>query len=115
MKLTLPYPPSMNTYWRKWRNRMVISDHGRRYRRDVALLVHQHRGRFEEPVRLGVAVDLWQPDGRRRDIDNTQKCLLDSLVSSEVIGDDSQIDELHIKRCGVDRRNPRVEVTIEVL
>jgi hypothetical protein len=28
--ITLPWPPSVNGYWRKWRGRMVISVEGRK-------------------------------------------------------------------------------------
>jgi Holliday junction resolvase RusA-like endonuclease len=33
--ITLPWPPSVNGYWRKWRGRMVISVEGRKYREAV--------------------------------------------------------------------------------
>ena len=32
MKLVLPYPPSVNRYWRVFRNRAILSEAGREYR-----------------------------------------------------------------------------------
>ena len=36
IELTLPWPPSMNTYWRTFQGRMIISAKGREYRKAVA-------------------------------------------------------------------------------
>ncbi|CSQ35672.1 helicase [Shigella sonnei] len=35
----LPYPPTVNTYWRRRDNTYFVSKAGERYRRDVALIV----------------------------------------------------------------------------
>ncbi len=32
IEITLPWPPSVNTYWRMFKNRMIISKEGREYR-----------------------------------------------------------------------------------
>jgi crossover junction endodeoxyribonuclease RusA len=47
---------------------------------------------------LGVHVHVGPPDRRRRDLDNTQKALLDSLQHAGVYRDDSQINDLRITR-----------------
>ena len=36
LEIELPYPPTLNHYWRMWRGRMVISQEGRTYRSTVA-------------------------------------------------------------------------------
>jgi crossover junction endodeoxyribonuclease RusA len=41
-----------------------------------------------------VGLDLYPPDGRRRDCDNVQKALLDAMQHGGVYGDDSQIKKL---------------------
>lgn len=42
--LILPWPPSVNTYWRTFRGRMLISAHGRDYRvRAVAAAIAAER------------------------------------------------------------------------
>jgi crossover junction endodeoxyribonuclease RusA len=47
MILTIPWPPSVNHYWRKWRNRMVISREGRMFRKNVRALLGGGRNEDE--------------------------------------------------------------------
>lgn len=54
------------------------------------------------------------PDNRRRDAVNLLKAPLDALAHAGVYEDDSQIVELSIRRAGLDRANPRLEITLEV-
>ena len=99
MELTLPWPPSVNHYWRKWRNRMVISDEGRDYRRLVGWMLGG--GGIRKPPaggRIALAMDAFPPDRRRRDLDNLPKCSQDSLAHAGVYEDDSQIDLLTVRR-----------------
>lgn len=97
IELTLPYPPSVNTYWRHVGERVLISSKGRSYRLDVATSVIVSRSPRQQG-RLAIEVDLYPPDKRRRDIDNTLKALLDSLQHGGLYEDDSQIDELCVRR-----------------
>jgi crossover junction endodeoxyribonuclease RusA len=97
LRLELPYPPSVNHYWRRVGARTLISRQGRRFRARVIALI------AARPIRpragsLDVQVELHPPDGRRRDLDNAMKGLLDSLEHAGVYGDDSQIDHLDIYR-----------------
>jgi crossover junction endodeoxyribonuclease RusA len=39
--IQLPYPPSLNRYWRTFRNRTVVSAEGLAYKREVAALARQ--------------------------------------------------------------------------
>ena len=61
---------------------------------------------------LRVCVHLYRPR-KIGDADNTLKCLLDS-ANGIAWQDDEQIVELHVFRKD-DRKNPRVELWIEVL
>lgn len=98
MELILPYPPSVNHYWRKWRNRMVISREGRMFRRNVrALLGGGRKPPFTGSIAL--AMDAFPPDRRRRDLDNLLKSLQDALAHAGVFEDDSLIDLLVVRRC----------------
>jgi crossover junction endodeoxyribonuclease RusA len=95
--LTLPYPPSVNTYWRKWNNRMVLSPKGRDYKLKVKYEIAQN------PIktlygRLSLSAYIYPPDNRRRDLDNVLKGILDALGDGAVYQDDSQIDILHVER-----------------
>jgi crossover junction endodeoxyribonuclease RusA len=47
---------------------------------------------------LSVAIDMYPPDRRRRDVDNIQKSLLDALMHGGAYHDDSQISKLTIER-----------------
>jgi Holliday junction resolvase RusA-like endonuclease len=51
------------------------------------------------------------PDERRRDLDNSAKCL--DGANGIVWHDDSQIREWHVYR-GIDRHNPRLEVIVQM-
>ena len=117
MHLDLPFPPSINHYWRKWHNRMVISREGREYRTMVCGLLAQTAGAGRIPPRdgrLALCMDAFPPDHRRRDLDNLQKPLLDALEHARVYADDSQIDLLITRRRDV-RPGGGVAVLIERL
>jgi crossover junction endodeoxyribonuclease RusA len=92
--LRLPYPPSMNGYWRTFQNRQIISADGRKYREAVIAKVDD----FKLDGRLKVEIEATMPDRRRRDIDNLFKAVLDALTHAQVWGDDNQIDDLRIVR-----------------
>jgi len=99
IELVLPYPPSVNTYWRHNRGRTHISTKGKMYRSDVILAVMmQLKGHVTLTDRLKVTITALMPDKRRRDLDNLPKAVLDSLQHAGVYEDDSQIDDLHIIR-----------------
>lgn len=101
--LALPYPPSLNTYWRHIANgRTLISERGRIYRKHIqtVALMHGLIGAFGDK-RLAVALELVMPDSRRRDIDNAPKALFDALTKAGVWDDDEQVDDLRIIRKGV--------------
>jgi Holliday junction resolvase RusA-like endonuclease len=88
VRLTLPFPLSVNNLYAGKRRRYATPAYKRWKREaDITIMVARPH-RFTVPVR--VAVTLHPKDNRRRDADNAQKCLLDSLVRMEVIQDDSQ-------------------------
>jgi crossover junction endodeoxyribonuclease RusA len=102
-EFTLPYPVTVNLYWRKFRDKMVLSDRGKAYRNDVAAVLLPKRLK-KLTGRLAVAIDYWMPDRRKRDIDNLQKGVFDSMASAGLFADDSQIDDMHVRRVGVDEK-----------
>ena len=115
LHITLPWPPTMNTYWRRVGNRTLISKQGRTYRRHVQTMV-AFSSAIREPITERMAVDItaYQPDRRARDLDNMLKAPLDALQHSGAYDDDSHIDELRISRA-FDKANPRLEITIRTL
>jgi crossover junction endodeoxyribonuclease RusA len=97
--ITLPWPPSVNHYWRAWRGRVLISREGRAYRKDVCAILAG--GGFRRPPpggRIALCMDAFPPDRRKRDLDNLQKSVLDSLEHAGVYDDDGQIDLLVTRR-----------------
>ena len=94
-ELELPYPPSVNHYYRHVGPRVLISREGRRYReRIVAKLKGMKVEKLTGPAELHI--ELYPPDNRRRDIDNTLKCLLDAFTHGGLYDDDSQIRKLTV-------------------
>ena len=96
IELTLPWPPSVNHYWRMWQNRMVISAEGRKYRKAVADQVLIQRGARHLTGKVKVTIEAWRPDNRKRDLDNLLKAVLDGLKNAGVYEDDSLIVDLRI-------------------
>ena len=96
-KIELPWPPSVNRYWRNNRGRTHISTEGKSYRSDVVKLAKCAKLKLGDK-RLSISIDAYPPDRRRRDLDNMLKAPLDALQHAGVYDDDSQIDSLHIYR-----------------
>ncbi len=116
--LHLPWPPSVNHYWRHVGARVLISQAGREYRQCIRSIVTEqvflqgHCLRVEG--RLSVFVAAHPPDRRKRDLDNLMKAVLDSLQHAGVYESDEQIDMLTIHRSSV-RHNGELYVIIRPL
>ena len=94
-ELELPWPPSVNHYYRHVGSRVLISRDGRLYReRIVNKLKSENISTFSGPVEL--FIELYPPDNRRRDVDNSLKCLLDTFTHGGLYRDDSQIYKLTV-------------------
>lgn len=109
IRLTLPYPPTANLYWRVYRGRPVKSNEARAYQQGVRFRAAAARAK---PIAGDVYLRavLYRP-ARRGDLDNTLKVLLDAL-QGYAYANDNQIVELHAVRLE-DPADPRVEVTVE--
>ena len=92
----LPWPPSVNHYYRHVGPRVLISRDGRRYREQIVARFQNDRAKYIGPVELDI--ELYPPDSRRRDVDNSLKCLLDSFTHAGLYEDDSQIQRLTITK-----------------
>ncbi|WP_407321779.1 RusA family crossover junction endodeoxyribonuclease [Dickeya ananatis] len=118
MKLTLPFPPSVNTYWRApnkgpLSGRHLISQTGRRFVNEAIASVLEQLKRAPKPLaqNLSVTVVFYPPDRTRRDLDNYFKALFDSLTHAGVWIDDSQIKRLYAE-WGPITRPGKTEITI---
>ena len=98
--ITLPFPPSVNHYWRHVvmgkRVATLISAPGRKYTNAVLGEVLRQKAAMRINHHVAVTIMLHAPDKRRRDVDNYAKSLLDSLVKANVLEDDSLIRDLRL-------------------
>lgn len=112
--IKLPYPPSMNTYWRNFRGHTVLSKAGREFKTAVAeCVVEQNIPKFGDK-RLEVTMWLYPRSKVVTDLDNRLKAVLDGLEEAGVYTSDGNIDILMIQR-GQIRKVGGVDVMIEVI
>ena len=101
-EIELPWPPSVNHVWRRVGSKTILSAQGREYRKSVGEHCLLHKiANTRLSGRLSVKILVNPPDRRHRDIDNLTKVPLDALTHAGVWDDDSQIDELYIRRNAV--------------
>ena len=99
MTIKLPWPPSVNSYYRTYKNRTILSAAGRKYKKQAAAAIAAKvKNPPEYKERLSVQLYLSPPDNRKRDIDNYAKATIDALQASRIFLNDSQIDHLEIFR-----------------
>ncbi|MFW0973335.1 RusA family crossover junction endodeoxyribonuclease [Leclercia pneumoniae] len=118
MKLVLPFPPSVNIYWRApnsgpLKGRHLISAKGRAYQSAACAAIIEQLRRLPKPSNSPASVEivLFPPDARRRDIDNYNKALFDALTHAGVWEDDSQVKRMLVE-WGPQVAGGRVEITI---
>ncbi len=96
----LPFPPSVNSTWRAFKGRTILSKRGREYRNAaIDALIEQGLAGEHVVGRLSVTVRLYPPTTAKRDIDNFTKSLFDALTHGGFWLDDEQVDRLIIERC----------------
>lgn len=120
-KIELPWPPTVNTYWRhtthpKTKRPLVyVTKQGKSYRETVVKLCGvAGLGRLKYAGRVSASYECFPPDNRVRDLSNILKCLEDSLVDAGVIVDDGQINEFQMVRAPVEKFG-RVIVTLTAM
>jgi Holliday junction resolvase RusA-like endonuclease len=111
-KLKLPFPPSVNTYWRHVGNRVLVSKKGRQYQAVVSSMLNRKNIETHEGD-LIVDIRLIPPDRRRRDVDNSLKALLDAMQFGGAYLDDSQIVRLTVEKFEPEPDKPRAEVIVQ--
>ena len=107
IELELPYPPSLNHHYRFIGNRVLLSHEGLAYREEVREIVKK-TGMDPMREQLTAGIDLFTPDGRRRDDDNgaiviaySLKPLFDALENARVFKNDWQVKRLVAELCGI--------------
>lgn len=111
--LHLPWPPTVNSYYKVTRNgQRYLDKKVVAFRKSVLDAVSQQAPGLTLDETLFVEVYLYPPDRRKRDVDNYMKGLLDALTEAEVWTDDVLIDQLHIFRGEiVTQGSVRVEIS----
>lgn len=108
----LPYPPSVNAIYKKINGKIskrtgkrsthALDDRVVAYRWDVVAAIGKDHQKLIGPLK--VEIYAYMPDRRTRDLDNLGKCILDAMTHCGVWSDDSQIDDLRIIRCNVEKK-----------
>lgn len=97
--LHLPWPPSVNDYYKSGRQgQRYLGLNVREYRAAVLESISQQVPDLYLDEQLFMEVYLYPPDRRAMDVDNRMKGLLDALTESGMWEDDKLVDQLHIYR-----------------
>ena len=96
--LQLPLPPTVNTYYRNFHGRTILSKAARDYKQTVKDYVLINKIPSFGDARLQAIITIFPKDRRTQDLDNRLKSLLDSLGNASVFDDDSQFDKIEIGR-----------------
>ena len=100
MRITLPFPPSVNTYWRRNGHIYFISKQGKQFRKDVLAIVAGEYGMSDKPFFTGnveVVMRLFPPTKRKSDVDNFPKAVFDALAKANVFEDDCQVKRMTVE------------------
>ena len=109
---SLPFPPSLNTYWRNFRGRTVMSKAGRQFREEVIqFVIDNNIPKFGER-KLKLTLVLRPRDKRKIDIDNRIKAVLDALEHAGVFDNDFHVDHIEMIR-GEPIKGGKLHVCIE--
>lgn len=95
---TIPFPPTVNHMMRTSGKQRYLSPEYKAFNGLVSYIVKRDRVTRFGDKRLAVAIELCPPNKRRFDIDNRVKPTLDALVKAGVMDDDSQVDQIHVRR-----------------
>lgn len=96
MRVELPWPPSVNHYWRRKGAQYFIDKPGKLFREHVWYLL-KAAGIQQLDGDLAMTVDLHPPDYRVRDCDNTLKAIGDALKKGGAYFDDSQLKKITVE------------------
>lgn len=109
--LWLPWPPTINSYYKPVRSALYLSKKGRQYRELVEEYVNEQIEEMNLDERLLIETTWFPPDHRARDLDNYNKALLDALTHCKLWDDDSLIDQ-HFQYRGETIKGGAVKIEI---
>lgn len=113
IEFKMPWPPSVNGYWKPYNNRLIISERGRIYRSNaIAHLIDIKLYNKKLSESLSVELVLNPPTLARYDVDNFNKALFDALSHGKFWIDDEQVIELKITK-GVKTKGGNIEIKVK--
>lgn len=112
--LTIPYPPSVNSYWGFQGHHRFLTAKAKEFNKLVKDIVQTTSCPNFGDARLEVSITLYPKDKRVRDIDNSIKSTLDALCHANVYIDDSCVDVLIVDR-GPICKDGKALVTIKTI
>ena len=96
IELHLPYPPSVNSIWRRSGTTIHKSSKYKKWIRDAGWQVAaQKPGGIKGPYAM--SIQAVRPDKRRRDLANLEKVVSDLLQSLGVVEDDSYAELISMR------------------
>lgn len=98
LRIEIPFPPTINHYYLYTPNGVILGAKGKKYRRDVGLLLNRYKEYYSAEHRLALTINVYPPDKRKRDLDNVCKATMDALQHARIYSDDNQIDMLTVVR-----------------
>lgn len=113
-RISLPWPPSNNRYYRHNRGRTHISTEGQAYRDRVAEIIKCQMLDIGISSPVKIRIERHMPDRRRRDLDNLQKAAFDALTKAGFWADDVQVVDYRVVKMPV-VKGGRLELTITEL
>src|SRR3990167_3378237 len=114
MKTILSIPPSVNHMYGRTRfGKTYKTIKGKDWQEEAAWeLKISAKGEKTPFDRIGVTMEVFFPDNRKRDIDNLLKLTGDAIQESGIIKNDSDIMEWRVCKMEPDKLRPRIEVEI---
>ena len=110
----VPGPPVPWERAQRGRHGSFAAPRTRAYQESIAWAFAACAGAWDRTRRYSVRVEVTYADARRRDLDNQCKSILDGL-NGRAWDDDSQVDEIHIRRMPPSRTEPGMSVRIRAL
>jgi len=109
--LTVPVPPSANSWHRVVNGRLILSAAARKYTAGLKIVAACMRWpKIEAPAELAVSI-VWYRARKSGDVDKRGAVLLDAL-QGVCFDNDAQIKRYSIERRDDDPTNPRMEIEL---
>lgn len=112
LKITIPLPPSLNASYANAKKGRTKTAKAYAWEQLAGYLLNPQKPEAMITGEIGVVYSIYYKDRRKNDIANREKLTSDLLVKHGVIEDDSNIGLMVLKKSGIDKENPRVEIII---